>query len=1391
MKITILLFFFSLVFFPGLSQNFQTIPGKIEAESFVTSQSVGTENTQDTGGGQNVGWIQDGSWMDYNVNVATAGYYTFRFRIANSFEPLASLSLKNSSGAKLGQIILPQTGGWQGWQSVGMTAYLPAGSQTLRVYAEKGNFNFNWFDAVGSRALSGRIEAESYDTMFEVRTETTGDSDGGINVGYIDDGDWMDYNVNVASAGSYTFNFRVANSYGDGVIQIKGASNNVLSQVAVPRTGGWQSWTTISTTCSLPAGSQVIRIHAQVGAFNLNWFEAISDVQNTIIGTVLPGKIEAENYDEMNSVGVETTQDTDGVQNVGWIQDGSWTEYKVHLTQAGFYTFKYRIANGYSPEATLALRNSQGTTLGSVIIPETGGMQGWRTINMIVYLPAGNQTLRMHAVKGGFNFNWFEVFGSRLLSGKIEAESFEVSSDVRPESTNDIDGGLAVGYIDDGDFMDYNVKVANAGTYTFNFRISNSYGNGKIEIKNADEIVLGSVEVPQTGGWQNWATIRTTLTLTAGSQKLRLYANRGAFNFNWFEVVQGSVQSPSVITFSALPTRTTADHSFDLSASSTNTETPINFTSSNPSILSVSNASGIWKATILTAGEVDITASQNGNNNFLAAVNVIQSQFISAGTTPSNPDNGTKLLLDPKRWYQLTNAANGLEGFFDGETQVDVHTGWGKVINNYEAYYPLLEGEEITLKGIKFFDYTGSTIDQPMVLSIITDQWQRIPIATFTGDVYNGWVGPYPDRHLTGENQFKLDAPVSNARYLVLTIPNTLPTEIEFYGTYKAPTGYAPNQREKNIRLRDMLGVNAYEWNFQDGAHAEALDENKMTLAKSFTGIRHYMDWEKLESTEGVFSYNPTLSGSWNYDLIYERCKAANIEVLACLKTQPNWMQATYPENERDAENVPVRYGKNFADPVSYVEQARVAFQYAARYGSNVNVNPQLLSVSTTPRWYGDYPNTIRIGLDLIKYIECDNERDKWWKGRKGYQTSREYAANLSAFYDGHKNTMGNGIGVKNADPNMKVVIAGLVTGPDYVKGMVDWCKEFRGYNPDGSVNLCWDIINFHLYTDDASSNQSGTSTRGAAPETTNANQILDNFTKVSREISADMPVWITEAGFDINQNSPLKAIPIGNKSTLQTQADWLLRTSLFSARHGIEKMFYFQMYDDSPQSGGIFGTSGLLNNDYTRRPSADYFLQTHKLFGDYVFKESFNADPIVDRYELEGRSLFILTVPSETGRTVDYSLDLGGPGVAKIYTPQAGNENMLVQELPIVNGHVTVTASETPTFVMAYASNARMAATASSPVTQAQAVYTNTLNVYPNPTQDYIMIDLADFKDGDVEIKLFDANLGRLHRTEKVTKSTKASSKKISISSLPVGNYILEIKHGNESVFRKVVKGI
>ena len=371
--------------------------------------------------------------------------------------------------------------------------------------------------------------------------------------------------------------------------------------------------------------------------------------------------------------------------------------------------------------------------------------------------------------------------------------------------------------------------------------------------------------------------------------------------------------------------------------------------------------------------------------------------------------SSNKIPVDPERWYQVNNLdfrSKGLYGLFDGVVSERVHTGYGKILSRYDSYYPLADGEEMTIDSIRFYDGAGSYVETPMVLSVINDKWQRIPLARFSGQLYNTWVGPYPD----SPKEFALKSPATNVRYVVITSTSaSFPNEIEIYGTHKPGNRVAPMPR-KTVQLKQSFGVNAFEWNFEAARKPTVIDEERMKAVKSFQGVRHYVDWQKIESKPGSYTFNPTHSGGWNYDAIYERCKKEGIEVLACLKTIPAWMKATYPATLQDDENVPVKYGKNFSDPHSYTEQAKMAFQFAARYGNNKNINTSLLNVSSEVRWTNDVANEIKQGLGFIKYIECDNERDKWWKGRKAYQTAREYAANLSAFYDGHKNTMGPGV---------------------------------------------------------------------------------------------------------------------------------------------------------------------------------------------------------------------------------------------------------------------------------------------------------------------------------------------------------------------------------------------
>ncbi|MDQ2772867.1 MAG: beta-1,3-glucanase family protein, partial [Bacteroidota bacterium] len=103
--------------FAGQAPTAQAIPGRIEAESFATQSGTLTETTTDTGGGLNVDYFETNDWLDYSVNVATAGSYTVGFRVASA-NGGATLQLRNSSGGVLGSISVGNTGGWQSWQTI-------------------------------------------------------------------------------------------------------------------------------------------------------------------------------------------------------------------------------------------------------------------------------------------------------------------------------------------------------------------------------------------------------------------------------------------------------------------------------------------------------------------------------------------------------------------------------------------------------------------------------------------------------------------------------------------------------------------------------------------------------------------------------------------------------------------------------------------------------------------------------------------------------------------------------------------------------------------------------------------------------------------------------------------------------------------------------------------------------------------------------------------------------------------------------------------------------------------------------------------------------------------------------------------------------------------------
>lgn len=133
--------------------------------------------------------------------------------------------------------------------------------------------------------VPGKIEAENFSNQTGIQTENTSDTGGGLNVGFINNNDWAEYNILVAEPHMYKFDFRVASKYAGNSIDV--LTNNVKKgSVTVPVTGDWQNWVTISESFELDAGKQTLKLVFKGGSgflFNINWIDVQKDLKNNIL----------------------------------------------------------------------------------------------------------------------------------------------------------------------------------------------------------------------------------------------------------------------------------------------------------------------------------------------------------------------------------------------------------------------------------------------------------------------------------------------------------------------------------------------------------------------------------------------------------------------------------------------------------------------------------------------------------------------------------------------------------------------------------------------------------------------------------------------------------------------------------------------------------------------------------------------------------------------------------------------------------------------------------------------------------------------------------------------------------------------------------------------------
>jgi beta-glucosidase len=261
-------------------------------------------------------------------------------------------------------------------------------------------------------------QAESFAAQSGTQTETTTDTGGGQNVGFIAPGDWLAYDLDFGTATPASVVTRIASGASvSGALQYRldSTAGMVVATVPVSPTGGWQTWTSATT----PLSGTATGVHRVFVTFtgtagsdllNLNWFQFQPASSANAYTTR-----QAESFSSQSGTQLETTTDTGGGQNVGFIAPGDWLAYtNVDFGTGPPASVTTRVASGASVSGAVQYRldSTTGTVIATVPVNPTGGWQTWTSTTTTL----GAAATGVHTVFLTFtgtagseftNLNWF------------------------------------------------------------------------------------------------------------------------------------------------------------------------------------------------------------------------------------------------------------------------------------------------------------------------------------------------------------------------------------------------------------------------------------------------------------------------------------------------------------------------------------------------------------------------------------------------------------------------------------------------------------------------------------------------------------------------------------------------------------------------------------------------------------------------------------------------------------------------------------------------------------------------------------------------------------------------------------------------------------------------
>jgi len=187
--------------------------------------------------------------------------------------------------------------------------------------------------------------------------------------------------------------------------------------------------------------------------------------------------------------------------------------------------------------------------------------------------------------------------------------------------------------------------------------------------------------------------------------------------------------------------------------------------------------------------------------------------------------------------------------------------------------------------------------------------------------------------------------------------------------------------------------------------------------------------------------------------------------------------------------------------------------------------------------------------------------------------------------------------------------------------------------------------------------------------------------------------LWLSEFGYDTNNNSPISVPIIGNFTQYQVQGQWLVRSYLETIAAGFDKAMIFDLRDAcTGPFCTLFTSTGLLEtqfNDFKPKDAWYYVFTMKNVLTDMVFDADLSdctdlSCPRIYRFidpNNANKRIYAVWNPTSDGSTTNINLSLEGASTATLV--ELGAPSIKGISGTLTGTTPTIAVSESPVFVI------------------------------------------------------------------------------------------------------------